>query len=283
MELAKHRRYRSLALTAAAGLVASLLAGNAVSQEATDPGYGTDAEFHLARLGYPTYRYANSRGLRGNPMWRVDWPDAEWNFLPALSRLTNLSVDLTADTDPYGSIDRLHLEATDDRIFDYPLLFTQQPGAAGWFPTEREAEQLREYLLRGGFLLIDDFHGLAEYRVLESAMKMVLPDREFVEIPGDDALMHVFYDLDDRIQIPGQRHTPCVRGNRMVGRVDTYMEGRPYWLGIYDDRGRIMVAANYNIDMGDAWEHADDACYPAVMTGHAYRLGVNYVIYSMTH
>ena len=269
-------------LTAAAVFVVSFLAGNADSQTANDPGYGADAEFHLARLGYPTYRYANSRGLRGNPMWRVDWPDAEWNFLPALSRLTNLSVDLSADIDPYDAIDRLHLEVTDDRIFDYPFLFTPQPGAAGWFPTEEEAARLREYLLRGGFLLIDDFHGIGEYRVLESAMKMVLPDHEFVEIPGDDALMHVFYDLDDRIQIPGDRHTPCV-GRGFRGRVDSRMQGLPYWLGIYDDRGRIMVAANYNIDMGDAWEHADDPCYPALMTGHAYRLGVNYVIYSMTH
>jgi hypothetical protein len=85
-------------------------------------------------------------------------------------------------------------------------------------------------------------------------------------------LVHILFELDQRTQIPGERHLYSMR-----------MEGPPHWRGIYDDDGRLMVAINHNIDMGDAWEHADDAHYPAPMTGLAYRFGVNYVIYAMTH
>ncbi len=278
-------RRKLFRITAAASL-ACLLAVTAGSQTGEDPGYGADAEFHLARLAYSTWSFANSRGFSNNPMWRVDFPYAEWNFLPALSRLTTMSVDLTAATDPRDTIERLHMEALDDRIFSYPLLYLQQPGQAGWRPDEQEAAQLREYLDRGGFLLIDDFHGRDIYPVQE-ALKRILPNHEIVEIPGDDPLMHVFFDLGDRLQIPGQRH---LMGRFRRGgfdgdatQVQARMEGPPYWLGIYDDRQRLMVGINYNIDMGDAWEHADDPYYPAPMTGQAYRLGVNYVIYAMTH
>ena len=261
----------------AAGLWVCLLAGAATSQTGNDKGYGADAEFHLARLAYPTYSFANSRGFSRNPMWRVDFPYAEWNFLPALSRLTTMSVDLSAGVDPEDAIERLHLEALDDRIFGYPLIYMQQPAQSGWRPSKQEAERLREYLDRGGFILIDDFHGRDIYAVQE-ALKRVLPDREIVEIPGNDPLMNVFFDLGDRLQIPGQRHL-----RSFGGRIDARMEGPPYWLGIYDDYNRLIVGLNFNIDMGDAWEHADDPYYPEPMTGQAYRLGVNYVIYAMTH
>lgn len=252
------------------------LAGWAASQSARDERYSADAEFHLARLGYPTYAYANSRGYANIPMWKVDFPDADWNFLPALSRLTTVSVDLSAEIDINETADRLHLEALDERIFKYPFLLTQQPGGAGWNPSDREAEVLREYLERGGFLLIDDFHGNRDLNVVASALKQILPDKEIIEIPGDDPLMHVFFDLDDRLQIPGSRQ---LRG----GGFGSQMSGPPYWLGIYDDYNRLMVGINYNIDMGDAWEHADDPYYPEPMTGQAYRLGINYIIYAMTH
>ncbi len=91
--------------------------------------------------------------------------------------------------------------------------------------------------------------------------------------------MHVFFDLGDRIQIPGRRY---LRGS-FGGETFASMLGPPHWRGIYDDQDRLMVAIRFNIDMGDAWEHADDPVYPADMTGLAYRLGVNYVIYAMTH
>jgi len=232
------------------------------------------AEFHLARLAYRTNAYASSRGP-AQPMWRVDYPEAEIFFLPALSRLTNLSVAPAVERN-----DIRHYEATDERLFDYPFLLMQQPGAGRWTPTEAEAAALREYLERGGFLLVDDFHGQSDYYVFQQGISKVFPDREVIEIPDDDPMMNVFFNLDDRLQIPGERH---LGGRFRGGGGAPRMEGPPYWLGIYDEKQRLMVGINFNIDMGDGWEHADDPYYPAEMTGQAYRLGVNYVIYAMTH
>jgi hypothetical protein len=109
-------------------------------------------------------------------------------------------------------------------------------------------------------------------------MDKVMPDRPIIEIPESDPLMHIFYDLDERNPIPGVRHLR-MRGGQIVAQ----MEGKPSWRAMYDDHGRIMVAMSFNSDMGDAWEHADDPYYPVPMTALAYKFGVNYVIYAMTH
>jgi hypothetical protein len=228
-----------------------------------------EAEFHLGRMAYSTR--GGGGGSRGfsNRYWAIDYPMAEVHFLPALRRLTGIFV----------AEDSVHVEATNDRIFDYPFLFVQQVGQGNWNPTEEEATHLREYLLRGGFLLFDDFHGEIDWIVFESAMRRILPGRPIVEIPDDDPMMHVFFNLGDRIQIPGQRHLRMSQGGQVVAR----MQGEPHWRGIYDDHGHLIVGINFNIDMGDAWEHADDAWYPSSMTTLAYRLGINYVLYAMTH
>jgi hypothetical protein len=258
--------------TAAAGLLVILLAGIASSQTGIPSRKSNEdlpeAEFHLGRMKYRTRGGAGSHGIF-EPWWAVDYPFAEQHFLPALRRLTNISV---AD-------DSRHLELSDDRLFDYPFLFLQQPAQGGWNPTEQEAARLREYLMRGGFLLVDDFHGEYEWSIFQATISRVLPGRAIIEIPDDDPLMHVFYDLKDRLQIPGLRHLRRARNGQIVAQ----MEGPPHWRGIYDDHGRLIVGINFNMDMGDAWEHADTPYYPAEMTGQAYRLGINYVIYAMTH
>lgn len=227
-----------------------------------------EAEFHLGRVMYRTRGGAGSHGFI-QPWWAVDYPYAEMHFLPALRRLTKVSV---AD-------DSRHLEIMDRSIFDYPFLFMQQPGQGNWNPTPEEAARFREYFLRGGFMLVDDIHTEYEWAIFAASMQRVFPDRGFIEIPDSDPLLHVVYDLTDRIQIPGVRHLRRTHGGQIVAQ----MEGPLSWRGMYDDEGRIMVAVNLNADMGDAWEHADSPYYPAEMTGQAYRLGVNYVVYSMTH
>lgn len=220
-----------------------------------------EAEFHMARLAYFSPGCAGSRG-RCNSYWAIDYPDAEAHFIPALERFTRID----------SSVDSAHVRLSDDALFDHPFLFLQQPGVnRGFDPTDEDAERLREYLMRGGFLVADDFHGEREWEVFEYAMQRVLPGYAIVDIPEDNLLLSIIYDLDQRTQIPGQRH--LYQG----------MRGPPHWRGIYDADGRLMVAINHNIDMGDAWEHADDPGYPVEMTALAYRFGVNYVIYAMTH
>ena len=259
---------------AAAVLMACFVAGIASSQRRNrnrDTDTDVDepmAELHMARVIYRTYGGAGSRGFI-QPWWAIDYPFAEEHFFDALRRLTNMSV----------SDDSVHLELSDDRIFRFPFLFLQQPGQGNWRPTNDEAENLREYLLRGGFMLVDDFHGPYDWQVFQAAIQKVLPDRQIIDIPQDDPFMHVFYDLEQGTPIPGERHLRMSRSGQVVAQ----MEGPSRWRGIYNDDGNLMVAINFNMDMGDAWEHADDPYYPNPMTATAYRLGVNYVIYAMTH
>jgi hypothetical protein len=264
------RRHKFALKTAAFTLSIFAAVGLAVGASLTLDTHseGPEAEFQMARVIYKTFGGAGSHGII-QPWWAVDYPYAEQHFLTALRRITGLQV---AD-------DSRQLELTDDRIFQYPFLFLQQPGQGRWRPTSQEAARLREHLLRGGFLLIDDLHGEYDWMVLAAALQRVFPDRKIVDIPETDPLMHVFYDLDERTAIPGVRHLRMGRGGQIVAQ----MEGPQRWRGIYNDRGDLMVAVNFNMDMGDAWEHADDPFYPVPMTALAYRLGANYVIYAMTH
>jgi len=249
-------------------LVAGIVNTHASSSSRDTHGDGPEAEFQMARVKYRTIGGGGSHGYF-QPWWAIDYPLAEEHFFPALRRTTNVQV---AD-------EERHLELTDDRIFEYPFLFLQQPGQGNWRPTKEEAARLREYCLRGGFLLVEYLHGEWGGSIFEAAIKRVFPDRPIVEIPEDDPLMHVFFDLDERTPIPGDRH---LWRNRQ-GQIVAQMEGPPHWRGIYDDRGHLMVAINFNSDMGDGWEHADDPYYPVPMTTLAYKLGINYVIYAMTH
>jgi len=229
-----------------------------------------EAEFHMARMVYADGG-ARSRGRFGfqRGWWAIDYPSAEIHFYGGVSRLTNVQM---AD-------DSHHIDLLDPALFDHPWLFAQQVGQGYWSPSDEEAAHLREYLLKGGFLVIDDFHG-NEWPIMAAAMRKVLPDFPIVDLDADrDEIFHVLYDLDALTQIPGERHL-----RRMPdGSIGARLEGPQKWAGIFDGEGRMLVAINFNMDMGDAWEHADDAHYPEPMTALAYRFGINYLIYAMTH
>jgi hypothetical protein len=161
-----------------------------------------------------------------------------------------------------------------DDIFNYPWVYAVQ--VANWSFTDAEAKRLREYLLKGGFLMVDDFHGTFEWEVFRASMSRVFPDRPVVEIENKDAIFHVLYDLDERFQVPGLQFL-------YTGRLYEFDGIVPRWRAIYDDKGRIMVAICHNMDLGDAWEWADLPAYPEKYASLAYRVGINYIIYSMTH
>jgi Domain of unknown function (DUF4159) len=135
---------------------------------------------------------------------------------------------------------------------------------------------MRDYLLRGGFLMVDDFHGTYEWDIFLEGMRKILPDRAIVDLENSEAIFHTLYDLDDRFQVPG---------------IQILRSGVPYekggieakWRGIYDEKGRVVVAICHNMDLGDAWEWADEPRYPERYASLAYRIGLNYIIYAMTH
>ena len=242
-------------------MLAALLAGTvgtqSLAQSRNDDSVG---EWQFARLVYKNATYGR-RG-RGNS-FDTDYPEAEYFLRQGLDRLTRIQ---TGDSE--------FIELDDDDIMNYPWLYAVEVGH--WYLDEPDAELIREYLLRGGFLLVDDFWGTDEWQVFEESIRRVFPGRPIVELDESDTLMTLIYDLDTNIQIPGR--------NSFGGGVTWQNGGRiPHWRGIYDDDNRLMVAINFNMDLGDAWEHADDPYYPEAFTGLAYRFAVNYVIYSMTH
>jgi hypothetical protein len=228
-------------------------------------------EFHFARLIYEDLQSYGGGGFRGRGRgrgwWRQDWPAAEVHFRQGVQRLTRIDTGAGVEVDLFN-----------DRLFDYPWLYATQAGY--WALSDDETATLREYLLRGGFLVTDDFWGAQEWEVFREAMARALPEYPIVEITGgDDEVLHVLYDVDQLTQIPGLRH---LRGfDAGAGRIAGLPD--PHWRGIYDGNGRLLVAANFNQDVGDAWEHADYPAYPEPMTALAYRFGINYIIYAMTH
>ncbi len=228
-----------------------------------------NAEFAFARLMYPPgpldgyYPRYQGDWRRGLSLWTQDYPRADRHFSRALQRLTRLSV---------RSVEQPVMLEDGDEAFNWPWLYAVQVGE--WGLNEDEARILREYLLRGGFFMADDFHGVDEWNEFEKRIKFVFPDRPIVEIDDKDPIFHTVYDLDDKIQVPGQAHLRLGYKNNGIGA---------HWRGIYDDKGRVMVAISYNSDLGDAWEYADDPYYPEKFSGLAIRIGVNYVIYAMTH
>ncbi len=236
---------------------------NSIEAQTEDLRYGgvATSEFHFARLIYSNSPY--SRGAGRNSAWRTDYPDAEYHLMDGINRMTNIDVEMV---DYFGEGGRL-VSLEDDKIFDFPWLYAAEVGQ--WYLDDHEATQLREYLDRGGFLVVDDFWGTYEWEIFVESMGRVFPDRPIVELEEDDPIMNIFFDVDKKTQIPGRRGVP-------TGSV-------PHWRGIYDDNERLIVAINFNMDMGDAWEHAADPGYPAEMTAAAYRFAVNYIIYSMTH
>lgn len=242
--------------TPAAIALVCLFAGSAFAQS-------TEAEFHIARVVYSSGQAERT----WRPWWAIDYPEAEFHLTNGLNRLTAVAV----------AADSIHLRLTDPEIFDYPWLFIQQVGH--WRLSQAEVAALRQYVQRGGFVVLDDFHGDFEWQIVSATLAQAFPEWPISSLPVDHELMRIFYDLDQETQIPGKRHLYRAAN----GEIDAQLRGPARWYGIYDDAGRLAVAINFNMDMGDAWEHADDPYYPLPMTSLAYRFAVNYVVYAMTH
>jgi hypothetical protein len=236
----------------------------------TPPDWNEKTEWVFARLMFPpgpldgysrTGRFTGDF-RQGLSLWTQDYPRADRHFARALRRLTRIHVRSAEQP--------VLLE--DGEAYDWPWLYAVQAGE--WGLTEQEGKLLREYLLRGGFFFADDFHGPEELSEFVKRIKFAFPDRPIVDIPNDDPIFRTVYNVNDRFVIPGAEHVR--EGSKNGGTVG-------HWFGIYDDKGRLMVVANFNQDTGDAWEWADSPRYPEKFSELAIRLGVNYVAYAMTH
>ena len=217
-------------------------------------------EWAFTRLMYRSGPFA----WGGRDTWPTDYPKADRQFVAGVRRLTRVQ---SRSTEQVVDLDT-------DEIFNWPWLYAVEVGH--WKLSDAQCRRFREYLLRGGFFMCDDFHGSWEWRNFVDGMARVFPDRAIVDLPDDDPIFHVLYDLDHRIQVPGIQYWYSGRIYEKDGLV-------PHWRGIYDDQGRVIVAICFNQDNGDAWEWADSPHYPERYASQAYRMGINYIIYAMSH
>jgi hypothetical protein len=240
--------------------------GNEYTDFPLPPDYQQTAEWTRGRLKYHSVPVHASMGYwEGRNSWTIDYPRSDRHLLAGIRRLTRI------DTKSVEQV--VELDGTDD-IYNWPFVYGVETGH--WNLSEDEAAQMRDFLLRGGFFMCDDFHGTLEYENFLVSMKKVFPDRPIVDLDNKDPIFHVIYDLDDRFQIPGYQYL-------ISGLTYEYDGFEPKWRAIYDDRGRVMVAICLNMDMGDAWEWSDDPKYPEAFASLAYRIAVNYVVYHLTH
>ena len=200
----------------------------------------------------------------GEP-WGIDAPAAEQNLSRRIKTATAIQVE-----------DPILLTVDDPRLFEYPWIYFVEPSSMRL--QDNELAILREFLLRGGSAYMDDFHGPNEWKDFEEQMKKLFPDREIVEVPKDHPVFSCFYKLDSYPQIAGL-------GSFLAGR--TWERGgvTQHLRTILDDRGRPMMFINWNTDMGDGWEWSNAQEYPGYIkfTALAYRMGINEIIYALTH
>lgn len=223
------------------------------------PDAGRKGEFVLGRLRYRSP--LDGRGFYHR--WGIDANKGDRLFLGILQRLTRL------DVQPVEQI----IDVDSDDMFNVPWLLAISVG--DWRLTQAQADRLRQYFDRGGFLLADDFHNEREWANFMAGLRMIDPAAEVVELDASHPVFHSMFEMQELIRVPGAN---VVHGSG-IERGGTV----PHWRAVFDRRGRMMIAICFNMDVGDGLEFADDPTYPERYASQAIRLATNYALYSMTH
>ena len=237
------------------------------------PPHMPDASFVVCRVAY--------RSVRVEPMgigWQTDYPFAEINLTTRLSELTKTRVSRRDGGQPNHFVVRL----TDDALFNCPITMASDVGSLGF--STQEIDRLRLYLLKGGFLWVDDFWGTAAWEHWRSTIARILPPAEYpiADIPATHPIMRALYDVKDVPQIPSINCWMRECGGDTSER--GYDSAQVHFRGIQDSRGRLMVLMSHNTDIADSWEREGESQeYFDRFSPRGYALGVNAVIYAMTH
>jgi len=216
-----------------------------------------DGRFAFVRLRYSMgSQLGNFRGFRREPPWAHDYPRADRHLMKILSEITLLRPHLD---------DSAVLTLDDPQLHTYPVAYMSEPGF--WTLNDDEAEGLRRYLAKGGFLIFDDFRQ-EHWGNFEQQMRRVLPHQPLVRLDAAHPIFHAFFEVDP------------------ATFVSPYGGLTPMFYGIFeggDTNGRLQVIANYNNDLGEYWEFSDTGWVPIDLSNEAYKFGVNYIVYGMTH
>ncbi len=200
----------------------------------------------------------------GYSRWAIDYPKADRQFMTVVNRLIDL------DGSPYENAIRLD----DPNIRKYPFLYALEVGDIAL--SRPEIEGLRDYLLAGGFLVIDDFWGSWQWAAFERQIREVFPEYPIIDIPIEHPVFNTVYRIDEIMQVPAI-------GNFYGGRTWEQDGYEAHVRGIFDEKGRLMVLINWNTDLGDAWEWAERPEYPLKFSTFAVEMGINFIVYAMSH
>jgi hypothetical protein len=216
-----------------------------------------DGQLVFVRLRYNSgFGGFGRRGGGREPGWAHDYPTADIHMMKILKELTALS----------PRVDGSNVLALDDpELFNYPIAYLSEPG--GWAMSDEEARGLRDYLLKGGFIIFDDFRGYDWYN-LEEQMRRALPDLHWVQLDETHPVFNSFFEI------------------KSLTFLTSYGGTMPTYYGIYehnDPRRRLIAIANRDNDLGEYWEFSDTGLDPVDLSNEAYKFGVNYFIYGLTH
>ena len=220
-----------------------------------------DGRFTFVRVKYETA--PGGYWWRGLPSWSHGYPLAEQNLMKIMNEVSYLGAnDETINT----------LTLDDPDLFKYPVAYIIE--VSWWTLTDREAAGLRAYIEKGGFVIVDDFKqtgdfGSPGWEPFEANMKRVLPNVRFYDLDPVHPIFHTFFEIDDLSIVP-----------------QAYNYGRPIFRGVFEDNDpnkRLQMIINYNTDVSQFWEWSGTGLRPIDQTNEAYKLGVNYLVYGLTH
>jgi hypothetical protein len=216
-----------------------------------------DGRFTFVRIRYaePGGGLQNFQGFGREPPWAHDYPRAERHFMQLLAELTTIEPRLTESN---------ILTLDDPELFKFPVAYLSEPGF--WVPSPAEIEGLRNYLKKGGFLIVDDFVNNQWFN-FENQMRKVLPDARFVPLTPAHPIFDSFYRIES------------------LDYAHPYFGVPSQFLGVFEDNDptkRMQVIVNYNNDIGEYWEFSDTGLFAVDLSNTAYKLGVNYLVYAFT-
>ena len=234
------------------------VAGAAIAALLLTPGvWGQESLDYDSRFTFTRIRYGSGFGRFGGSSWAHDYPRADEHLPKILAELSTMQPRVDGSN---------VFDLEDDEIFHNPILYISEPGF--WTVTERGAANLRAHLLKGGFLIFDDFEQSAQWDNMARQMAQVLPDHRWIEIDVTHPIFHSFFEMK-RIDYP----------HPTVNVIPSYF-------AMFEDNDptrRIVVLANYNNDLAEYWEWSGTGMFPVDTTNEAYKLGVNYIVYGVTH
>src|SRR6476619_3625890 len=223
-------------------------------------------EYTFVRTIYDSPSRGYGRRGYGYGTWTTDYPEADNNFIVGLREWAGTNLKIAPRPE--------QIDILDDRIVDYPILYAVEPGFMD-LSTE-QAARLHEYLNRGGFLFFDDFWGEYEWQNVQEQFQKIVPEYEIRDLPLSHPIFHSYLDVEEVVQVPNvynaQRGVTSEKGGIV-----------PHYMGVENKNGRLVAFIARNCDLGDAWEWINDPVYPVKYGLPAYKVGINVVIYAMSH